>query len=74
MPTDKRKKNWGNPIIDKLMKLKYRLNDAYHINGEDTKSHKTYVMKLIEDVRKHDFKRIAPEDAQLCNSLWKRFE
>ena len=32
MPTDKRKKNWGNPIIDKLMQLKYSINDVYHSN------------------------------------------
>ena len=27
---DKRKKHWGNPIIDKLLQLKYRINDAHH--------------------------------------------
>ena len=46
-PTDKRKKNWGNPIIDKLMQLKYRINDAYNNDGVDTKDDKNYVMKLI---------------------------
>ena len=30
----KRKSNWGNPIIDKLMQLKYSINDAYR-NGYD---------------------------------------
>ena len=30
---DKRKKNWGNPIIDKLMQLKYRINDTATTEG-----------------------------------------
>ena len=30
----------GNPMIDKLLKLKYRINDAYHDRDIDTKSDK----------------------------------
>ena len=70
---DKRKKHWGNPIIDKLMQLKYRINDAYHNDGVDTKDDKNYVMSLIQDIRKHNFKKLAPEDGHCCNGLWRKY-
>ena len=69
----KRKSNWGNPIIDKLMQLKYRINDAYHNDGVDTKDDKNYVMSLIQDIRKHNFKKLAPEDGHCCNGLWRKY-
>ena len=72
-PTDKRKKNWGNPIIDKLMQLKYSLNDAYHNDGVDTKDDKNYIMSLIQDVRKGKFTKLSREDGLKCNSLWRKY-
>ena len=69
----KRKSNWGNPIIDKLMQLKYRINDAYHLDGVDTKDDKNYVMSLIQDIRKHGFTKLAPEDGHCCNGLWRKY-
>ena len=70
---DKRKKHWGNPIIDKLMQLKYSLNDAYHNDGVDTKDDKNYVMKLISDVRNNGLIKLSHEDGLLCNSLWRKY-
>ena len=64
----------SNPLVAKLLNLKYRLNDAYTLRDEDTKEHKAYVMNLISDIRLHNLTKIAPEDAQLCNALWKRYE
>ena len=75
-PTDKRKKNWGNPIIDKLMKLKYSINDAYNHRTEstgDTKDDKNYIMSLIQDVRKGGFTKLSHEDGLKCNSLWRKY-
>ena len=63
-----------NELIARLMNLKYRLNDAYQLRDEDTKEHKTYVMSLIDDVRKNHLTKIAREDMQLCNSLWRRYK
>ena len=63
-----------NELIAKLMNLKYRLNDAYHLRDMDTKEHKTYVMSLIDDVRKNHLTKIAREDMQLCNRLWRKYE
>ena len=78
-PTDKRKKNWGNPIIDKLMQLKYSINDAYRngyddiIREEEGIDDKNYVMKLIQDVRKGEFTKLSREDGLKCNDLWRLY-
>ena len=75
-PTDKRKKNWGNPIIDKLMQLKYRINDiAKDENGwsDDLSDNKTYVMSLISDVRSTGLIKLSREDGLKCNSLWRKY-
>ena len=73
---DKRKKNWGNPIIDKLMQLKYRINDTATTEGgwsTDMSDDKSYVMSLIRDIRKHGFTKLAPEDGHCCNGLWRKY-
>ena len=75
-PTDKRKKNWGNPIIDKLMQLKYRINDiAKDENGwsDDLSDNKTYVMSLISDVRSTGLIKLSREDGLKCNDLWRLY-
>ena len=76
-PTDNWKKKpakrGDNPIIDKLLKLKYRINDAYRLDGLDTKDDKNYVMSLISDIRKHGFTKLAPEDGHCCNGLWRKY-
>ena len=78
-PTDKRKKNWGNPIIDKLMQLKYRINDAYHSGYDDIVrdgegiDDKNYVMSLINDVRNGGFTKLSREDGIKCNGLWRKY-
>ena len=47
----------GNPMIDKLLKLKYRINDAYRGGNKpsggdtDTRSDKDFVMGLINNIR-----------------------
>ena len=62
-----------NPIIAKLLKLKYRINDAYRNEGIDTKADKNYVMSLITDIRKHKFTKLSPEDGHCCNGLWRKY-
>ena len=46
-----------NPLIGKLLKLKYRINEMYRNGGpgvdtDVTRVDKTWVMNLISDVRK----------------------
>ena len=65
-----------NPILGKLLKLKYRINDTATTEGgwsDDMSNDKRYVQSLINDIRKHKFTKIAPEDAHCCNGLWKRY-
>ena len=63
-----------NPIVGKLLKLKYRINETYRNKGIDTKDDKNYVMSLISDIRKHGFTKLAPEDVHCCNGLWRKYE
>ena len=78
-PSKKRPAKRGdNPIIDKLLKLKYRINDAYRSGKydnayNDTQADKSYVMSLISDIRKHGFTKLAPEDGHCCNGLWRKY-
>jgi len=64
----------GNPIIEKLLKLKYRLNDWYHEYGEDTRDDKNWVMNLISDVRENNITKLSYEDGKHCNGLWRKYE
>ena len=36
-------------------------------------SYHEYVQSLINDIRKHKFTKIAPEDGHCCNGLWKKY-
>ena len=62
----------SNPIVGKLLKLKYRLNDAYHDRDIDTKSDKDFVIGLIHNIRKRDRN---PSKIQLeeCNKIWSEY-
>ena len=69
-------KRTDNPIIGKLLKLKYRINDTAKLEdgwSTDMQSDKAYVMNLISDIRRHGFKTLAPEDGHCCNGLWKKY-
>ena len=75
----KRPAKYSNPIISKLLKLKYRINDAYRSGLKteqfgSTKDDKTWVMTLISDVRENDIKKLSAEDGLKCNSLWRAYE
>ena len=63
-----------NELIARLMNLKYRLNDAYHIYDIDTKDDKSWVMNLIDDVRTNHLTKLCKEDMLKCNSIWRKHE
>ena len=65
-----------NPLIDKLLKLKYIINDWYNTYGEDTSADKAYVIGLISDIRHNSvkFTKLCKEDFEKCNGLWRRYE
>ena len=71
---DKRRKEWGDPILDKLMKLKYRINDAYNHRQEndgETKSDKTWVMEEIDNLRQGGW--LSATKMKVANELWKKY-
>ena len=61
-----------NDLIARLMNLKYRLNDAYNLRDVDTKDDKSWLMKLIDDVRTNHLTKISREDMLKCNALWRQ--
>ncbi len=75
-PSKKRTaKKTDNPMISKLLDLKYRINDAYR-NGGSSYSNindKKWVMSLISDVKTNNLTKLCKEDILKCNSMWKEY-
>ena len=72
--TDKRRKNWGDPILDKLMQLKYRINDAYNSrqeNNGETKSDKSWVMEEIHNLRNEGW--LSATKMKVANEMWDKY-
>ena len=64
-----------NPVIAKLLKLKYRINDAYKKfgrSGLNTKKDKSWVMKRINEVRSN--KTLDRSSLEYANKLWGDYE
>ena len=72
-PTKKRAaKKTDNPMIGKLLDLKYRINDAYRSGkSESTKNDKSWVMDQISALRE-GFK-LSKGNMELANDLWKEY-
>ena len=65
-----------NPIVGKLLRLKYKINEAYHNGGSSFKNigDKKWVMNLISDVRNNNLTKLSKEDMLKCNGLWREYE
>ena len=73
-PKKRPAKRNDNPIVGKLLKLKYKINEAYRSYPHDTnKADKTWVMNLISEVRDNGWTKLAKEDMLLCNKLWRDY-
>ena len=73
-PTDKRRKNWCDPILDKLMQLKYRINDAYNSRQEndgETKSDKSWGMEEIHNLRGGGW--LSATKMKVANEMWRKY-
>ena len=68
-----KRKDGGNPMVDKLRDLKYRINKAYDAGRNTDKTDKDFVMGLIHNIRKREEN---PSKIQLeeCNKIWKKYE
>ena len=68
----------GNPMIDKLLKLKYRINDAYRGGNKpsgsdtDTRYDKDFVMGLINNIRIKE-ENITKIQLEECNKIWRKY-
>ena len=64
----------NNPVLDKLMKLKYRINDAYNHRQEndgETKSDKTWVMEEITNLRQGGW--LSATKMKVANEMWSKY-
>jgi len=68
----------GDPVLDKLMKLKYRINDAYK-GGRDTtpvgtsnKSDKDWVMAEIDNLRNEGW--LSATKMKVANEMWNKYD
>ena len=65
-----------NPILSKLLDLKYRINAYRELNGNtnETKEDKDLVFDMINDVKYTDDNTIPVTSMKLANGLWKKYE
>ena len=61
----------GNPVLDKLMKLKYRINDAYKDGRDTDKSDKTWVMEEITNLRQGGW--LTATKMKVANEMWNKY-
>ena len=61
----------GNPVLDKLMKLKYRINDAYKAGRDTDKSDKTWVMEEITNLRQGGW--LSATKMKVANEMWSKY-
>ena len=72
----------SNPILSKLMKLKYRINDVYrykdrdgktqyHNHSESTKSDKAWVMEEISNLRNDGW--LTATKMKVANEMWSKY-
>ena len=62
----------GNPVLDKLMKLKYRINDAYEAGRDTDKSDKDWVMEEITNLRNEGW--LTATKMKVANEMWNRYD
>jgi len=68
---DTRKKEWGDPIMNKLMKLKYRINDAYKAGRDTDKSDKDWVMTEILNLSEDGW--LSATKMKVANEMWDKY-
>ena len=64
----------GNPVLDKLMKLKYRINDTAREDGEwipPLKSDKNWVMEEITNLRNGGW--LTATKMKVANEMWNKY-
>ena len=66
-------KRKNNPMVEKLLNLKYRINDAYNSGRDTDKSDKDFVIGLINNIRNGTNLPVSRIQLEECNKIWKRY-
>ena len=61
----------GNPVLDKIMKLKYRINDAYKACRDTDKSDKDWVMEEIDNLKNGGW--LSATKMKVANEMWNKY-
>ena len=61
----------GNPVLDKLMKLKYRINDEYKGGRDTDKSDKDWVIGEITNLRNDGW--LTATKMKVANEMWDKY-
>ena len=61
----------GDPVLDKLMKLKYRINDAYKAGRDTDKSDKNWVMEEINNLKNGGW--LSATKMKVANEMWSKY-
>ena len=72
--TKKERGTKGNPVLSKLLKLKYRINDtAKTENGfsKDMGSHKSWVIEEISNLRNDGW--LTATKMKVANEMWSKY-
>ena len=70
-------KKESNPVLSKLLKLKYRINDAYKAGrdtepvGTSNKSDKDWVMEEIDNLRNEGW--LTATKMKVANEMWDKY-
>ena len=68
-------KKESNPVLSKLLKLKYRINDAYKAGRDTTpvenKSDKDWVMEEISNLRNGGW--LSATRMKVANEMWSKY-
>ena len=62
----------GKSPMGKLMKLKYRLNDAYKAGRITAKSDKDWVMEEIDNLRNDGW--LTASKMKVANEMWNKYD
>ena len=70
-PTKKRPAKRHNPVVEKLLNLKYRINDAYNSGRDTDKSDKDWVMEEIDNLKNGGW--LTAVKMKVANEMWSKY-
>ena len=70
-PTKRTEVHRIKPELNKLKKLKYRINDAYNAGRDTDKSDKDWVMEEIDNLKNDGW--LTATKMKVANEMWKKY-